>query len=119
MTDYQVRFAARFTARRFADNPCGVVTYAEGLNKGPHAGYRARNDPERNGICRAFEGRRLPRAILPAANGDSLAGHLTIATMFTLAEKVIELQVDADGDDPTPVRIAGTAVTLLTGTITV
>lgn len=61
-----------------------------------------------------FRGRFFPlRMEIP------LAGHSTIATMFTHAEKVIEVRVDADGDDPTPVRIAGTAVTLLTGTITV
>ncbi|MBE0610286.1 MAG: PhzF family phenazine biosynthesis protein, partial [Dehalococcoidia bacterium] len=33
MPDYQVKIVDAFTTRRYAGNPCGVVTRAEGLTE--------------------------------------------------------------------------------------
>lgn len=87
MPDYQVKIVDAFTARRYAGNPCGVVTRAEGLSES-HMQAIAR---ELNASETAF--------VFPSRVADfrvrfftpqkeiPLAGHPTIATMFTLADE--------------------------------
>ncbi|MFN0093950.1 MAG: PhzF family phenazine biosynthesis protein [Dehalococcoidia bacterium] len=87
MTDYAIKIVDAFTSVPFAGNPCGVVTRAEGLSDAQmQAIAREMNlsetafvfPSERAGFRVRFF---TPRAEIP------LAGHPTIATMFTLADE--------------------------------
>lgn len=87
MPNYQVKIVDAFTTRRYAGNPCGVVTRAEGLT-GDQMQAIAR---ELNASETAFV---LPSAVadfrvrfFTPAKEIPLAGHPTIATMFTLADE--------------------------------
>lgn len=87
MPDYQVKIVDAFTSRRYAGNPCGVVTRAEGLTEAQMQAIAR----ELNASETAF--------VFPSAVADfrvrfftpmkpiPLAGHPTIATMYTLANE--------------------------------
>ena len=94
MPDYQVKIVDAFTTRRYAGNPCGVVTRAEGLS-----------DPQMQAIARELNSSETA-FVFPSAVADfrvrfftplkeiPLAGHPTIATMHALAE---EGRIDLSG----------------------
>ena len=94
MPDYQIKIVDAFTTRRYAGNPCGVVTRAEGLTDiQMQAIARELNlsetafvtpSPRANFRVRFF----TPQREIP------LAGHPTIATMHTLVE---EGRIDLSG----------------------
>jgi trans-2,3-dihydro-3-hydroxyanthranilate isomerase len=87
MPDYQVQIVDAFTTRRYAGNPCGVVTRAEGLD-----------DREMQAIARELNSSETA-FVFPSEVADfrvrfftpmkeiPLAGHPTIATMYTLARE--------------------------------
>jgi trans-2,3-dihydro-3-hydroxyanthranilate isomerase len=93
MPEYQVKIVDAFTDRRYAGNPCGVVTRAEGLT-----------DLQMQQIARELNLSETA-FVTPSSVADfrvrfftprveiPLAGHPTIATMHTLVEEGwIELQ---------------------------
>ncbi|MCL4242378.1 MAG: PhzF family phenazine biosynthesis isomerase [Dehalococcoidia bacterium] len=87
MPEYQVKIVDAFTTRRYAGNSCGVVTRAEGLT-----------DTEMQAIARELNASETA-FVFPSAVADfrvrfftplkpiPLAGHPTIATMYTLADE--------------------------------
>lgn len=87
MPEYQVKIVDAFTTRRFAGNPCGVVTRAEGLS-----------DEQMQQIARELNLSETA-FVLPSQRANfrvrfftplkeiPLAGHPTIATMHTLVEE--------------------------------
>ena|SRR5690606_6312502 len=94
MKEYAVKIVDAFTERRYAGNPCGVITRAEGLT-----------DAEMQDIARELNLSETA-FVVPSMVADfrvrfftptkeiPLAGHPTIATMHTLAE---EGRVDLSG----------------------
>lgn len=94
MPEYQVKIVDAFTTRRYAGNPCGVVTRAEGLS-----------DAQMQAIARELNSSETA-FVFPSAVADfrvrfftplkeiPLAGHPTIATMHALAE---EGRIDLSG----------------------
>jgi trans-2,3-dihydro-3-hydroxyanthranilate isomerase len=87
MAEYSIKIVDAFTSRRYAGNPCGVVTRAAGLDEAQmQAIAREMNLSETAFVFpseQADFGVRFftPRREIP------LAGHPTIATMHTLAEE--------------------------------
>lgn len=87
MTEYQVKVVDAFTRQRYAGNPCGVVTRAEGLT-----------DQQMQQIARELNLSETA-FVFPSGVADfrvrfftpgkeiPLAGHPTIATMHTLVEE--------------------------------
>ena len=87
MAEYQVKIVDAFTRERYAGNPCGVVTRAEGLN-----------DSQMQKIARELNLSETA-FVFPSGVADfrvrfftpqteiPLAGHPTIATMYTLADE--------------------------------
>jgi trans-2,3-dihydro-3-hydroxyanthranilate isomerase len=87
MPDYQVKIVDAFTTRRYAGNPCGVITRAEGLT-----------DAQMQAIARELNASETA-FVFPSSVADfrvrfftplkeiPLAGHPTIATMYTLADE--------------------------------
>lgn len=87
MPDYQVKIVDAFTTRRYAGNSCGVVTQAEGLT-----------DAQMQAIARELNASETA-FVFPSNVADfrvrfftpmkpiPLAGHPTIATMYTLADE--------------------------------
>lgn len=94
MAEYQVKIVDAFTTQRFSGNPCGVVTRAEGLN-----------DAQMQNIARELNLSETA-FVFPSGVADfrvrfftplkeiPLAGHPTIATMYTLAD---EGRIDLSG----------------------
>jgi len=94
MPDYQVKIVDAFTTRRYAGNPCGVVTCAERLS-----------DAQMQAIARELNSSETA-FVFPSAVADfrvrfmtplkeiPLAGHPTIATMHALVE---EGRIDLSG----------------------
>ena len=86
MQEYEIRIVDAFTDRPFAGNPCGVVARAEGLT-----------DAQMQAIARELNLSETA-FVFPSERADfrvrfftplreiPLAGHPTIATMYTLAE---------------------------------
>lgn len=96
MQDYEIRIVDAFTDRPFAGNPCGVVPWAEGLS-----------DAQMQDIARELNLSETA-FVFPSEQADfrvrfftplkeiPLAGHPTIATMYTLAgEGRIDLSAGA------------------------
>ncbi len=94
MAEYQIKIVDAFTTERFAGNPCGVVTRADGLDDAQMQRIaREMNLSETAFVfpskVATFKVRFFtPRAEIP------LAGHPTIATMHALAE---EGRIDLSG----------------------
>jgi len=87
MPDYQVKIVDAFTTRRYAGNPCGVVTRAEGLTDTQmQAIARELNASETAFVFPSTVARFRVRFFTPAKE-IPLAGHPTIATMHTLVEE--------------------------------
>lgn len=87
MPDYQVKIVDAFTTRRYAGNPCGVVTQAEGLSDTQmQAIARELNASETAFVFPSRVASFRVRFFTPLKE-IPLAGHPTIATMFTLAEE--------------------------------
>lgn len=87
MPDYQVKIVDAFTTRRYAGNPCGVVTRAEGLTGDQmQAIARELNASETAFVFPSAVADFRVRFFTPAKE-IPLAGHPTIATMFTLADE--------------------------------
>ena len=86
MPDYQVKIVDAFTTRRYAGNPCGVVTRAEGLTDVQmQAIARELNLSETAFVTPSQRATFRVRFFTPA-HEIPLAGHPTIATMHTLVE---------------------------------
>ncbi|WP_322795742.1 PhzF family phenazine biosynthesis isomerase [Tepidiforma sp.] len=87
MAEYEVKIVDAFTTERYAGNPCGVITRAEGLT-----------DAQMQAIAREINASETA-FVFPSRRADfrvhfftptseiPLAGHPTIATMHTLAEE--------------------------------
>jgi trans-2,3-dihydro-3-hydroxyanthranilate isomerase len=87
VADYAISIVDAFTATRYAGNPCGVVTRAEGLDaKQMQAIARELNLSETAFVTPSDKATFRVRFFTPAAE-IPLAGHPTIATMFALAEE--------------------------------
>lgn len=94
MPDYQVKIVDAFTTRRFAGNPCGVVSRAEGLDDAQmQAIARELNLSETAFVFPSQRASFRVRFFTPAKE-IPLAGHPTIATMHTLVE---EGRIDLSG----------------------
>lgn len=94
MPDYQVKIVDAFTTRRYAGNPCGVVTRADGLtDEQMQAIARELNLSETAFVFPSHRASFRVRFFTPAKE-IPLAGHPTIATMHTLVE---EGRIDLSG----------------------
>lgn len=94
MPDYQVKIVDAFTSRRFAGNPCGVVTRADGL--GDEEMQQVARELNLSETAFVFPSQRANfrvRFFTPVKE-IPLAGHPTIATMHTLVE---EGRIDLSG----------------------
>ncbi len=87
MTDYQVKIVDAFTTRRYAGNPCGVITDADGLTAEQMQSIaRELNLSETAFVFPSTKADFKVRFFTPGQE-IPLAGHPTIATMHTLAEE--------------------------------
>ena len=87
MPDYQVKIVDAFTTQRYAGNPCGVVTRAEGLTDlQMQAIARELNLSETAFVTPSQRATFRVRFFTPARE-IPLAGHPTIATMHALVEE--------------------------------
>ncbi|MEO6397967.1 MAG: PhzF family phenazine biosynthesis protein [Tepidiformaceae bacterium] len=87
MPDYQVKIVDAFTTRRYAGNPCGVVTRAEGLDETQMQNIaREINAMETAFVFPSQVASFRVRFFTPMKE-IPLAGHPTIATMHTLVEE--------------------------------
>lgn len=87
MPDYQIKIVDAFTRRRYAGNPCGVVTDAAGLSDGAMQNIaRELNLSETAFVFPSGRADFRVRYFTPAKE-IPLAGHPTIATMHTLVEE--------------------------------
>ncbi len=87
MPDYQVNIVDAFTTRRYAGNPCGVVSRADGLTDAQmQAIARELNLSETAFVLPSQRADFRVRFFTPQAE-IPLAGHPTIATMHTLVEE--------------------------------
>lgn len=87
MPDYQVKIVDAFTTRRYAGNPCGVVTNAEGLDDAQmQAIARELNSSETAFVFPSKVADFRVRFFTPLKE-IPLAGHPTVATMYTLADE--------------------------------
>lgn len=87
MPDYQVKIVDAFTNRRYAGNPCGVITRADGLtDQQMQAIARELNLSETAFVFPSLVADFKVRFFTPAKE-IPLAGHPTIATMHTLVEE--------------------------------
>lgn len=87
MPDYQIKIVDAFTTRRYAGNPCGVVTRAEGLSDAQmQAIAREINSSETAFVLPSKVANFRVRFFTPQKE-IPLAGHPTIATMHTLVEE--------------------------------
>jgi len=94
MPDYQVKIVDAFTTRRYAGNPCGVLTRAEGLTDDQmQAIARELNLSETAFVFPSQRANFRVRFFTPTKE-IPLAGHPTIATMHTLVE---EGRIDLSG----------------------
>lgn len=94
MPEYQVKIVDAFTTRRYAGNPCGVITRAEGLSDAQmQAIARELNLSETAFVLPSQTASFRVRFFTPAKE-IPLAGHPTIATMHTLVE---EGRIDLSG----------------------
>jgi len=84
---YALKIIDAFTSRRFAGNPCAVVTHAEGLSEGQMQTIaKEMNLSETAFVTPSDVADFRVRFFTPAAE-IPLAGHPTIATMHALAEE--------------------------------
>ena len=87
MPDYEVKIADAFTTKRYAGNPCGVITSAEGLtNTQMQAIARELNLSETSFVTPSRVADFHVQFFTPTKE-IPLAGHPTIATMHTLVEE--------------------------------
>jgi trans-2,3-dihydro-3-hydroxyanthranilate isomerase len=87
MPEYQVKIIDAFTTRRFAGNPCGVMTRAEGLTDAQMQDIaRELNLSETAFVFPSMLADFRVRYFTPQKE-IPLAGHPTIATMHTLVEE--------------------------------
>ncbi len=94
MPDYQVKIIDAFTTRRYAGNPCGVITRADGLTEAQmQAIAREINASETAFVFPSQRASFRVRYFTPAKE-IPLAGHPTIATMHALVE---EGRIDLSG----------------------
>lgn len=94
MPDYPFKLVDAFTTRRYAGNSCGVVTRAEGLSDAQmQAIAREINSSETTFVTPSTVADFRVRFFTPTKE-IPLAGHPTIATMYTLAD---EGRIDLSG----------------------
>jgi len=87
MPEYQVKIVDAFTTRRYAGNPCGVITRAEGLtDEQMQAIARELNLSETAFVFPSKVADFKVRFFTPTKE-IPLAGHPTVATMHTLVEE--------------------------------
>lgn len=87
MPEYQVKIVDAFTTRRYAGNPCGVVSRADGLTDAQMQDIaRELNLSETAFVFPSTRANFRVRFFTPAKE-IPLAGHPTIATMHTLVEE--------------------------------
>lgn len=87
MPEYEVKIVDAFTTTRYAGNPCGVITRADGLNEAQmQAIARELNLSETAFVFPSIRADFSVRFFTPAKE-IPLAGHPTIATMHTLFEE--------------------------------
>ncbi|GIW12588.1 MAG: putative isomerase [Tepidiforma sp.] len=87
MPDYQVKIVDAFTTQRYAGNPCGVLTKADGLTDGQMQQIaRELNASETAFVFPSRRANFRVRFFTPLKE-IPLAGHPTIATMHALVEE--------------------------------
>lgn len=87
MPDYQVQIVDAFTTRRYAGNPCGVVTQAEGLTEAQMQAIARELNSSETAFVFPSEVADFRVRFFTAMKEIPLAGHPTIATMYTLARE--------------------------------
>ena len=94
MPEYAFKLVDAFTSRRYAGNSCGVVAHAEGLtDEQMQAIAREINSSETTFVTPSAVADFRVRFFTPTKE-IPLAGHPTIATMYTLAD---EGRIDVSG----------------------
>ncbi len=94
MPDYQVKIVDAFTTRRYAGNPCGVITRAEGLTDAQMQAIAGELNLSETAFVFPSQTANFRVRFFTPAKEIPLAGHPTIATMHTLVE---EGRIDLSG----------------------
>lgn len=86
MPEYQVKIVDAFTSRRYAGNPCGVVTRAEGLAEPEMQAIARELNASETAFVTASTAADFQVRFFTPLREIPLAGHPTIATMHALVE---------------------------------
>ena len=86
MPEYQVKIVDAFTSRRYAGNPCGVVTRAEGLAEPEMQAIARELNASETAFVTASTAADFRVRFFTPLREIPLAGHPTIATMHALVE---------------------------------
>ncbi|MGI8926139.1 MAG: PhzF family phenazine biosynthesis protein [Tepidiformaceae bacterium] len=94
MPDYQVKIVDAFTTRRYAGNPCGVITRADGLSDAQMQAIAREINASETAFVFASQRANFKVRFFTPSKEIPLAGHPTIATMHALVE---EGRIDLSG----------------------
>lgn len=87
MPDYEIKIVDSFTTERYAGNPCGVVTHAEGLTPEQMQGIAREMNLSETAFVTPTEVADVRVRFFTPRKEIPLAGHPTIATMHALVEE--------------------------------
>lgn len=87
MADYEIKIVDAFTTDRFAGNPCGVITRAEGLSAVQMQQIAREMNLSETAFVFPSQAADFRVRFFTPATEIPLAGHPTIAAMFALAEE--------------------------------
>jgi len=87
MPEYEIRIVDSFTTERYAGNPCGVVTHAEGLTPDQMQAIAREMNLSETAFVTPSEVADVRVRFFTPRKEIPLAGHPTIATMHALVEE--------------------------------
>ncbi len=87
MPEYEIRIVDSFTTERYAGNPCGVVTHAEGLTPEQMQAIAREMNLSETAFVTPSEVADVRVRFFTPRKEIPLAGHPTIATMHALVEE--------------------------------
>lgn len=87
MAEYEVKIVDSFTSERYAGNPCGVITRAEGLSDAQMQNIARELNLSETAFVTPSDVADVKVRFFTPKKEIPLAGHPTIATMHTLVEE--------------------------------
>ena len=87
MPEYEIKIVDAFTNERYAGNPCGVVTRAEGLTAAQMQAIACELNLSETSFVTPSQVADIRATFFTPKKEIPLAGHPTIATMHTLVEE--------------------------------